>query len=382
MLTSHVIEGGLSGEDVLAADGTSLETLSGATIDITVEDGAVLLNGVSTVIATDNLAGNGVVHVIDTVLTGDAAGGDAADDSTAEDAAGDIPETIAALAVSNENFTTLVALVQEAGLVPALSDLDGTYTVFAPNNAAFDDLFAAGGITIDDLLANPDLATVLTSHVVEGEITGEDALAADGTSVETLSGATIDITVVDGAVVLNGVSTVIAADNLAGNSVVHVIDTVLTGDAAADDSTSEAPAGDIPATIAELASSNENFTTLVAAVQEAGLVPALSDEGTYTVFAPTNAAFDDLFAAGGITVDDLLANPDLATVLTSHVIDGEFTAEDAIAADGTSVETLSGATIDITVVDGAVVLNGTATVTTANLLAGNGVVHVIDAVLQ
>ena len=68
---------------------------------------------------------------------------------------------------------------------------------------------------------------MILGHVLEGEFTGADALAADGTSVETLTGATIDITVVDGNVVLNGISTVIAADNLAGNGVVHVIDTVL-----------------------------------------------------------------------------------------------------------------------------------------------------------
>ena len=164
------------------------------------------------------------VHVIDTVLL-DSSADDA--DGTSENAlAADIPATIVDLAVANENFTTLVAAVQEAGLVPNLQ-AEGTYTVFAPNNAAFEALFAEGNITAEELLASEDLVAVLASHVLEGEFTGADALAADGTSVETLSGATIDITVVDGNVVLNGISTVSAADNLAGNGVVHVIDTVL-----------------------------------------------------------------------------------------------------------------------------------------------------------
>ena len=143
----------------------------------------------------------------------------------------------------------------------------------------------------------------------------------------------------------------------------------------------EEEAGDVPATIVDLAASNDDFSTLVAAVTEAGLVETLSGEGPYTVFAPTNAAFEQALADLDLTAEELLASPDLTNILTFHVVAAEINAEAAIAADGTSVETVQGGSIDVAVVDGAVVLNDTATVTTVDLVAGNGIVHVIDAVL-
>ena len=99
------------------------------------------------------------------------------------------------------------------------------------------------------------------------------------------------------------------------------------------------------------------------------------------MFAPTNAAFEAFLTEAGLTAEELLASDGLADVLTYHVVAGEIFAEDAIAADGTSVATVNGESIDVAVVDGNVVLDGVATVTTVDLAAGNGVVHVIDAVL-
>ena len=157
-----------------------------------------------------------------------------------------------------------------------------------------------------------------------------------------------------------------------------------SADADADDGqendSDDAPE-DIPATVVDVALSSDDFSTLVAAVTEAELVETLQGEGPFTVFAPTNDAFEALFTNAGITAEELLATSDLADTLTYHVIAGEVLAEDAIAADGTAVETVNGATIDISVVDGTVMLNGAASVVTADLVAGNGVVHVIDTVI-
>ena len=137
---------------------------------------------------------------------------------------------------------------------------------------------------------------------------------------------------------------------------------------------------DLPATVVDIALSSDDFSTLVAAVTEADLVETLQGEGPFTVFAPTNAAFEQALADLGLTAEELLASDDLASILTYHVVPGKIMAADAIAADGTEVATVNGDTIMVTVVDGNVMIDG-ATVTTADLEAGNGVVHVIDSVI-
>ena len=143
---------------------------------------------------------------------------------------------------------------------------------------------------------------------------------------------------------------------------------------------------DTPATVVDLASANPEFSTLVSAVSTAGLVETLSSEGPFTVFAPTDDAFADALAALGLTAEELLAREDLADILTYHVVPAQVMAEDVVAAVENgggefTVQTVNGADIAVTVVDGVVTLNGVASVTAADLLAGNGVVHVIDAVL-
>jgi len=141
-----------------------------------------------------------------------------------------------------------------------------------------------------------------------------------------------------------------------------------------------------PATVVELAAANSDFSTLVSAVQEAGLVETLSSEGPFTVFAPTNDAFASALESLDMTAEELLASEDLGGILTYHVVAGAVLAADVVAAveaGGSEfvVATVNGADLTVTVQDGMVMLNGTATVTAADLMAGNGVVHVIDAVL-
>jgi uncharacterized surface protein with fasciclin (FAS1) repeats len=142
----------------------------------------------------------------------------------------------------------------------------------------------------------------------------------------------------------------------------------------------------MPATVVDIAVENEGFATLVAAVTEAGLVETLSSEGPFTVFAPTDDAFAAALEALGITAEELLASENLGAILTYHVVAGKLLAADVLAAveagGGTAmVETVNGASISVAVVDGNVVINGTATVVAVDLEAGNGVVHVIDAVI-
>jgi uncharacterized surface protein with fasciclin (FAS1) repeats len=131
-------------------------------------------------------------------------------------------------------------------------------------------------------------------------------------------------------------------------------------------------------TIVEIAASNPDFSTLVTAVTEAGLVETLNGDGPFTVFAPTNAAFAALPAG---TLDTLLADPtgDLTDVLKLHVIAGEVDSAAATAAAGTNVETLGGPVA--VALEGESLTVGGATVVTADIEACNGVIHVIDAVI-
>ncbi len=120
------------------------------------------------------------------------------------------------------------------------------------------------------------------------------------------------------------------------------------------------------------------FNTLVAAVKAAGLVDALKGTGPFTVFAPTDAAFAKLPAG---TVEALLKDPvALGAILKYHVVSGKVTAADVIKSKGGKTPTLNGATLDIQVQNGKVLVNG-ATVTSADVMASNGVIHAIDTVV-
>ena len=135
-----------------------------------------------------------------------------------------------------------------------------------------------------------------------------------------------------------------------------------------------------PGTIVEVAVESGAFPTLIAAVEAAGLVDTLNGEGPFTVFAPTEEAFAAALDALGITAADLLASTDLLTsVLTYHVLPVEALAETVLTLDGESVTTVNGADILITI--GDMVMVNDANVVTTDIVASNGVIHVIDAVL-
>jgi len=129
--------------------------------------------------------------------------------------------------------------------------------------------------------------------------------------------------------------------------------------------------------IVGIAAGSEDFSILVAALQKAELVEALQGEGPFTVFAPTNAAFESLLGALGITAEDLLGQPQLADVLLYHVVSGKVMSTDL--QNGMMAETLGGQKITVDLTDGVKI--NTSGVTTADIEASNGVIHVIDSVL-
>jgi uncharacterized surface protein with fasciclin (FAS1) repeats len=144
--------------------------------------------------------------------------------------------------------------------------------------------------------------------------------------------------------------------------------------------TSESTTADDAAegTIVDVASANADFSTLVTAIEAAGLAETLSG-GEFTVFAPTNEAFAALPPG---TLDDLLADPSgaLTDVLTYHVVEGAVPAADVVGLDGQEVATVNGAPVMVTV-DGETVMVNDASVTATDIEASNGIIHVIDTVL-
>jgi uncharacterized surface protein with fasciclin (FAS1) repeats len=272
--------------------------------------------------------------------------------------------SIAEIAAGNENFSTLITALDAAGLVGTLAG-EGSFTVFAPTNAAFDLL----GDALTDVLADTELLTsVLLYHVVDGKVLSPDAIALAGSEVETLSGDKIALSLNGENLYIND-AMVTSVDIEASNGVIHVIDAVLLP-----------PAYEMSeemGTIVDIAVADERFTTLVTALQQAGLVETLAGEGAFTVFAPTN----DAFAALGSDLDAVLADNELLTkVLLYHVLDGAVMSETAITLDGQEVVTLSGDSFSISLKDGNLYINNSMVII-KDIETSNGVIHVIDAVL-
>ncbi|MBK8046916.1 MAG: fasciclin domain-containing protein [Anaerolineales bacterium] len=301
------------------------------------------------------------------------------------------PQDIVAIAAGNADFSTLVSLVQEAGLVEALQagSALGDVTVFAPTNDAFAKVPKE---VVDALLADKALLTaVLTYHVVPGKVMSTDL--SDGMQAKTAQGEELAVKIADGKVAVNDAN-VVAADIAASNGVIHVIDSVLvpqsvldalaasaeaTPEAMADASAApEAAAAEMPATdIVDTAAAAGSFNRLLAAAEAAGLVDALKGEGPLTVFAPTDEAFAAIPEG---TLAALLSDPtgDLKDILLYHVVPGAVMSSDL--SDGASADTLQGAPVTFTVGDGKVAVND-ANVVTPDIKTSNGVIHVIDKVL-
>jgi transforming growth factor-beta-induced protein len=346
ILSYHVAEGSFKAADIIAVG--KVTTLEGSDITVTTEGSTVLLNGTAKVLEPDLMASNAVIHIIDAVLV----------PPTPEPT-----KNIVEIAASDERFSTLVAAVTKAGLVETLSS-PGPFTVFAPTNDAFAALLAELGITAEELLNSPDLRSILTYHVIAEKLTAADVVALD--KVTTVNGKDITVEVVDGNVILNGSIKVIITDIMASNGVIHAIDGVLL------------PPADPKPSIVDIATSNPDFSTLVAALQAADLVDTLSGEGPFTVFAPNNAAFEKLADSLHVEVTDLLELPNLADILLYHVASRAVTAEEAVELG--SIETLQGDSLHVSENHGDVFINHSRVIQ-ADIEASNGIIHVIDTVL-
>ncbi|MES2645904.1 MAG: fasciclin domain-containing protein [Bacteroidota bacterium] len=274
------------------------------------------------------------------------------------------PQSIADIVNTNASFSLLKAAVAKAELGAALSS--GSLTVFAPDDAAF----AASGITSATIgsLTKEQLADILTYHVVGAEVPSSSVPASD--TVKTLQGRNIYASKNSNGVFVNG-SAVKTADVDASNGVIHVISSVLMPPTK---------------TIAQLAAETPALSVLYAAVAKAGLAGAVSGAGKYTVFAPTNTAL----AAAGFPTPESINAADAAAVagiVTAHVLPTNVFSSDLINA-ATAATIKPGTSLTVGTTPPSVKISTSAATPSnivvpagVNIIATNGVIHLIDKVL-
>ena len=331
ILLHHVVSGNVLSTSLSNGEVT---TLSGLDVTVDTTNGVMIDNAMVT--AADLTAPNGVVHVINDILL-----------PTFDD----LTEIIS----TSPDHTILLTALQTANLVGTLQGA-GPFTVFAPTDAAFTAYLAANGLTAADLLANPKLSNILLHHVVSGSVL---STSLSNGEVTTLSGLDVTVDLTNGVVIDNAKVTV--ADIAADNGVVHVINDILL------------PTYD---DVTEVITTSPEHTVLLQALQAANLVSTLQGAGPFTVFAPTDAAFTAFLTANNLTAAALLADPNLSSILLNHVVGAKVLSTDL---SNGNVTTLNNTDVVVDLTNGVMIDN--ANVTAADIVADNGVVHVIDGIL-
>lgn len=325
-------------------------TLEGGDVDITVKKYSWWWRSVKVddarIVKANIHASNGVIHGINSVLSPGFA---------------PVPSILEIVASMPETFSTLGDLVELAGLTNVLASERRSWTVFAPTNAAFDDV---PDETIEALLADKALLRkVLLNHLLYGTKTSEDLA---GGSARTLARQTVDTVVEDGVLTQVNDSGVLQADVEASNGTVHVIDAVLMLE--------------MPKSLTSVIAEREELGTLGAALGITGQADVFDSTvkyPSYTIFAPRDMAFEGVPSD---ILNGLLENPEaLADVLGFHVVKGTVLAENL--RNGQRFSALNGGFLNIKIDDEGGVMVNNASVVTPNLRAANGVVHIIDAVL-
>lgn len=283
----------------------------------------------------------------------------------------DDPKTIFGTIATDKRFKLLTVAIVKAELVDALNDKKSRLTLFAPTNEAFE---KAGFRSENDIAAAPKetLKAILLYHVLGSKVRSTSIPQASNTPVTTLGGKDIFATrTAGGKIFINGVP-VIQKDIECTNGIIHAVSGVLLPSVG---------------TIVETAVGNESLSYLVAAVLRASqgttnVAAVLSGAGPLTVFAPTNAAF---IQAGFPTIASIeAADPNALTpILTYHVLAGRVFSSDLV--NNSTPATVNGATVTI-LLSGGPKVKGNSNATPSNIIrpdvvASNGVVHVINAVL-
>ena len=339
ILLYHVVSAEVASSDL--SECQVANAANGQPLSFTVGD-SVMVNGATVTIA-DVPASNGIVHVIDKGLT-------------PSDTPNDLPRTAQCTGIHD----SLVAAVIQAELLTTLQG-EGPFTLFAPTDQAF----ANAGIdlaSLDTPEGKATLSDILLYHVVPGAVAS--SALTDCMSATAVNDLPLSFTVAVGSVMVND-ATVVTPDVATSNGIIHVIDKVLTPTSTPTD---------VPRTAACTGVHN----SLVAAVIQAELLPTLEGEGPFTVFAPTDQAFVD----AGIDLAALNTPEGKATltdILLHHVHPGSLWG--AEVTDGMMLAMANGDNLTLTKMDGKVMI-GDVEVTTTDVLASNGIIHVVDKVIM
>ena len=351
LVTYHVVHGIYTAAEIV--DGLELMTAQGEEIQFSFDGDIPQVNGAN-IVSADILASNGIVHKIDAVMI---------PKSVLSTPEAD-PQTVIDVAISNsDTFSSLVNLVVQADLVDPLSTTQGI-TVFAPTNDAFAIITDAAPEIVANLQTeqwSAHLKNLMLYHILPVQVLS--SAVTDGLTATALNGEDISFTANTG-IFVNFDSEVVLADVDASNGVIHAIDNVLIPSWVSN-------------SIVDRAIGSSVLTTLVDLLVKAGLVDSLAGAGPFTVFAPTNDAFveflgDDVANTASLDIELL------SSILTYHVVPGIYAASDI--ANGVSLTTLQGEEISLSLMGNTAMVNGEIVVT-ADILANNGVVHVIDGVL-
>ncbi len=365
ILLNHVQEGEIMSSALstgyIESMATGMASDQPLSLYINTEDG-VTINGVSSVTTPDVEVDNGIIHAVDAVIG-------LPDVTTFATADPNFDILVQAL-TADESFTFVETLMMSEDPAP--------FTVFAPTNTAFtnvlDELELAG---LDDIPADL-LSSILSYHVVAGSNVRAENLT-DQMMVETLETGTFTITLGDNVTITdeNGRTATIVATNVqANNGVIHVLDTVILPENEAIEIETN--------TIADFVAGNEDYSSLLAALEATGLTSTFTGTDDYTVFAPNDAAFAAFLSDNNFASLDEVPVDLLTQVLLNHVQMGEIMSADlttgyipSMAVWGASEEPLS---MYINTDDG-VMINGVASVTSADNEVDNGIIHAVDAVI-
>ncbi|MCF8272534.1 MAG: fasciclin domain-containing protein [Flavobacteriaceae bacterium] len=280
------------------------------------------------------------------------------------------PETITELAVATPQLSILVDALNRANLATTLNQ-PGTFTVFAPTNDAFTAFLAANNFASLTDIPTDVLTQVLLNHVIAEKFPSTSLSTGYVNTLATQTGSNLNLSMfidTSAGVKLNGVSNVTLPNIEATNGIIHIVDAVIG----------------LP-TIVDQALANPAFSSLVAALSAADgdLVNVLSGEGTFTVLAPDNDAFTaflDGTALGDVPTDAL------ANILLNHVLGSVVKSTDLVSLEAGYTNTLAtgpgmnNLSLYFNTSNG-VTFNGVASVSAADVVTTNGIIHAIDAVM-
>uniref|UniRef100_A0A9J8DL40 Transforming growth factor, beta-induced n=1 Tax=Cyprinus carpio carpio TaxID=630221 RepID=A0A9J8DL40_CYPCA len=327
LLNYHILKNLHCSESIVA--GTPLETLQGTVLEVGCDGEEMTINGKAIVTQRDKIGTNGVIHYVNELLIPDSA------------------KTLLEL-VEESVVTTASRLFKDAGLTDHLIGSEAV-TLLAPLNDAFKD---------KSLAMTPDMKKLLRNHILKEKFSSKSLY--HGQELETLGGLKLRVFVFRNSLCIEN-ACIAAHDKNGRYANMFIVDQILAP-----------PMG----TVMDILKADDRFSTLVGIIQRAGLSELLNKKGTYTFFAPTNAAFNAMPRAD---LNKLMNPKELANLLRYHIGE-EFLVSGAVTSH-TRVTPLTGDKLELGTLNSTVYVNRVPVVET-DLMATNGVVHAVDVIIK